>query len=351
MNRWLRETDAVVFVFAVLVLAGAVTPPVAVRPAGATAFDHAEGKSFTGGENIGAVRSSVGAGRGGAQQASNAADEKKKAEEAANKSRSMKPHLDSGNNAMHEAQAIREQIATATGSEKTALTAKMNADYQTAITEYEEALKIELAEGSDDSTAIGLIGQMRNGLISREKQAEFEGKDKNVPVILGNLGLAYSGAGNYQGAIPLLRESAASKPTAATYMQLGTDLAAVGKVSEGTATCDKIPAAEPTATALQATCYKNIAILLTNEGKLADAVAPLQRASQLNPNDALAWKMLGDALTNSITTKQENGKIVYLIPAGTIEAYQKYLQLAPNGPYARQVKTALDGFAQLPKSN
>jgi hypothetical protein len=82
---------------------------------------------------------------------------------------------------------------------------------------------------------------------------------------------------------------------------------------------------------------------------LADAVAPLQKATQLNPQDALAWKLLGDALTNTITSKPEGGKTVYFIPPGTIEAYQRCLQLEPDGPYAEQVKAALEGFAQLTK--
>jgi hypothetical protein len=33
-------------------------------------------------------------------------------------------------------------------------------------------------------------------------------------------------------------------------------------------------------------------------------------------------------------------------PAGCLEAYQKYLQLAPDGPYAADVKGILAGFSQ-----
>ncbi len=78
--------------------------------------------------------------------------------------------------------------------------------------------------------------------------------------------------------------------------------------------------------------------------------APLQKATQLNPRNAPAWKLLGDALSSTITTREENGKLVYVIPPGTIDAYQEYLQLEPNGQYAGEVKAVLDGFAQLPKS-
>ena len=118
---------------------------------------------------------------------------------------------------------------------------------------------------------------------------------------------------------------------------------------EASATCDRILVVDPQAKNMQAGCYKNVAIVLTNNGKLADAIVPLQKATQFNPQDALAWKLLGDALTNTITSKSEGGKIVYVVPSGTIEAYQRYLQLDPSGLYAGQVQAALEGLAQLAK--
>jgi len=127
-------------------------------------------------------------------------------------------------------------------------------------------------------------------------------------------------------------------------MQLGTDLAQVGKLSEAAATCDKILSLDPMATEMQAGCYKNIAIVLTNAGNLEGAISPLQKATQLKPEDATSWKLLGDALATRITTKEERGSACYIVPSGLIEAYQKYLQLDPAGPYVAQVKEMLGGF-------
>jgi hypothetical protein len=42
---------------------------------------------------------------------------------------------------MQDAQAIRQQLQTATNYQNSTLLAKMKADYQTAITEYEQAWK------------------------------------------------------------------------------------------------------------------------------------------------------------------------------------------------------------------
>lgn len=275
--------------------------------------------------------------------------EKQSREEAAAKAKLLKSHMAAGNAAMDDARAIRQQLQTATGEQKSALTAKMNADYQTAITEYQEALKNARTAAGDAIQPIGLIRLLRNGLISEQKAVEMEVQDKNIPIILSNLGMAYSGAGDYDDAIPLLQESMVTEPKPATYMQLGTDLAEVGKLPEANAACDKIVIADPSSAEVKGACYRNIAVVLMNHGKPSAAVGPLQQTTEINANDAFAWKLLGDALSSGITTQQEQGKVIYVIPPGTLEAYQKYLQLAPNGPYASQVKSTLDGFAQLTK--
>jgi len=270
-------------------------------------------------------------------------------EEAVKRSDLMKPHFASGNRAMQDAQAIRQQLQTASTDQRPALLTKMKADYQMAITEYEQALEETKVRDESGLHVIGLIGVIRNGLVSQQKAVEMLVQDKDVPVILSNLGIAYGGLGEHQEAITMLQQAAILKPAAGTYMELGTDFAQVGKMPEAAASCEKILTVDPAAKNTQEGCYKNIAIVLTNNGKLAEAIAPLQKATQLNPQDALAWKLLGDALTNTITSKSEGSKMVYIIPAGTVEAYQRYLQLEPNGPYAEQVQAALEGFAKLTK--
>ena len=270
-------------------------------------------------------------------------------DDAVKRSELMKPHFANGNQAMQEAKAIRQQLQMATSDQKPKLVARMKEDYQTAITEYEQALEETEVRDENGLQVIGLIGVIRNGLVSRQKAVDMLVHDKDLPVILSNLGLAYGGVGQYQVAINTLEEAAKLKPAVGTYMELGTDLAQVSKTPEATAACDKILTVDPTAKNMQAVCYKNVAIVLTNKGKLLEAIAPLQKVTLLNPQDALSWKLLGDSLSNTITSKSQDGKIVYVIPPGTLEAYQRYLQLDPNGPYAGQVKSALEGFAQFTK--
>jgi hypothetical protein len=79
---------------------------------------------------------------------------------------------------------------------------------------------------------------------------------------------------------------------------------------------------------------------------MKDAVAPLQKATQVDPKDPDAWFLLGGALSGTIDTKTEGDKMVYIVPPGTADAYKKYLELAPAGPHAADSKAMLDALAQ-----
>lgn len=235
----------------------------------------------------------------------------KKQQAAAAQFKAMKGHFDTGVKAMSDASTAKQQLHDAPADQKATLQASLNTDYQTAVTEFEQA-----RQGASD-------------------------KDPNLPIILGNLGAAYEGTGKYDQAVDATQQAIAIKPTAGLYMQLGTDLAHAGKIPDATAACDKAASIDPTNKAQGVSCYRNIGIVLTNAGKMNDAVAPLQKATQLDPNDADSWYMLGNALVAGIDTKTEGGKQVYVVPPGTEEAYKKYLDLQPNGPHAAEAKESL----------
>ncbi|MGH9732265.1 MAG: tetratricopeptide repeat protein [Candidatus Acidiferrales bacterium] len=241
----------------------------------------------------------------------------KKQQEAANKFKEMKTHFENGVHAIADADTTKQQLRTSTADQKATLQAQLNTDYQTAVTEFEQA------------------------------QQSAPEKDPNLPTILGNLGVAYDGAGKYPEAVDTLQKALELKPTPALYMQLGTDLARVGKIPEAGAACDKAATLDPTSKTIGESCYKNIGVVLSNAGKMKDATEPLQKATQMDPKDADAWYLLGNALTNQVDAKKEGGKDVYIIPPGTLEAYQKYLELQPTGPHAADAKASLDSLKQL----
>jgi tetratricopeptide (TPR) repeat protein len=255
-------------------------------------------------------------------------EEQKKREEAQNQFKNMKAHVDAGVAALGDADELRKQLKTAAADQKSAIQDKMNADYQTAIGELQQA---EQVVGAKDT--------------------------KNHAVILSNLAIADNLSGHYDDSIAAYQKAIELNPQAGYYAGLSqalansiatqTDPAMVSsKIAEAGSNCDKAAALDPTP-ANNARCWKNIGIVLTNKGDLKDAIAPLGKATQVDPKDAQAWYLLGSAYTGTIDTKQEGNKMTYVIPPGTADAYQKCIDADPNGPYAPQCKSMLDSLAQM----
>jgi len=253
------------------------------------------------------------------------AEEVKKREEEENKFTHMKQHFDAGKAAMDDAATLRSQLKSAPADQQGAIKDKLTADYQTAITELQQA---------------------EQGVPAKDT--------KNHSTVWSNLGQAYEFAGRYDEAAAAFTKAAELQQQAPLYEHLSTNLAnaaagqpAIDKAkltAAGTA-CDKGAAIDP---ASGARCWKNIGIILSNKNHQADAVAPLQKATQTDPKDAQAWFLLGGALSALIEPKQEGDKMTYVIPPGTAEAYQKAIETAPAGsPIAEQAKQMLDGLAAM----
>ena len=257
-----------------------------------------------------------------AQQKNANVEEAKKAEEQANAFKNMKVHFDAGIAAMTDSAQVRQQLAAAPADQKSALQDKLKADGQTAVTEFQQA-----------------------------EQGASPKDPKNHALIWANLGQAYDTAGNFGDAAGAYQKAVDLQPQPNYYVSLGTALAKAGaaqndqqKITDAGAACDKASALDPTTAD---TCWKNVGIVLSNKGDLKDAIPPFQKAAQANPKDAQAWLLLGNAYTGTIDTRQEGDKLVYIIPPGTAEAYQKSIDADPTGPNAPQAKAALDNIAQL----
>jgi tetratricopeptide (TPR) repeat protein len=243
------------------------------------------------------------------------AEELKKREEEEQKFQGLKQHFEAGIAALNDSRTVRTQMASAPADQKQALQDKINTDCQTAVTELSQA---EQAAGPKDVN--------------------------NHATILGNLGAAQECLNKNQDAADAFQKAIDLKPSGGYYAAMATNLAKAGKIPEANAACDKGVALDATIAAL---CYKNIGIVLSNTGKMKDAADSLQKAANANPKDAQTWYLLGNAYTGEIDSKQEGDKLIYIIPPGTTEAYQKCIDADPNGPYAAQAKAALDGLAQM----
>jgi tetratricopeptide (TPR) repeat protein len=253
-------------------------------------------------------------------------EELKKRAEEEDKFKAMKGHFDAGVAAMSDATDLQKQIRAATADQKAALQEKRTADCQKAVTEFQQA---------------------EQGVGAKEIA--------NHATVWQDIGAADECVGHYDEAVDAFQKAIDLKPQAGYYAGISTNLAnsaasqtdpkvSESKLAEANADCEKALALDPAA---GGTCYKNVGIVLSNKGRQKDAVVPLQKATKANPQDAQSWYLLGSALSAGIEPKQEGEKMLYIIPPGTKEAYQKCMDIAPNTPLAAQAKEALDGLEAL----
>jgi len=85
------------------------------------------------------------------------------------------------------------------------------------------------------------------------------------------------------------------------------------------------------------TYYFNEGAVLTNTGKVDEAIAAFDQALQADPTRADAYYWKGVDLMGKATVKGDK----MVAPAGTAEAFNKYLELAPAGKYADPAKQML----------
>jgi tetratricopeptide (TPR) repeat protein len=122
---------------------------------------------------------------------------------------------------------------------------------------------------------------------------------------------------------------------------LGEIYARNGKVPEAGAAYDAAVKADPTKAAFY---YKNEAVIFSQLGNAEGQVAAADKAIAAKPDDPLPYYLKGQALITKATVDPKTQRIV--LPEGCGEAYQKYLQLDPTGPYSADVKGILDSAGQ-----
>jgi tetratricopeptide (TPR) repeat protein len=122
---------------------------------------------------------------------------------------------------------------------------------------------------------------------------------------------------------------------------LGEIYARSGKVAEANAAYDAAAKANPA----QAGMYlRNQAVIFFQSGNGDAQVAAAEIAIKNDPNDALLYYLKGQGLIQKATFDNKTQHIV--LPEGCAEAYQKYLELAPTGPYAGEVQGILQQAGQ-----
>jgi tetratricopeptide (TPR) repeat protein len=139
----------------------------------------------------------------------------------------------------------------------------------------------------------------------------------------------------------LTLNAAAAKPSAETTgavnNNLGEAYANTGKTAEAAAAYELAAKAEP---AKAATYYFNEAATLLNANDIDGAAAAADKVIAADPTKADAYYIKGQALVQKATVVNN----VITAPPECIAAYQKYLEIAPTGSHAQDVKDILAGI-------
>ncbi|MGD0648722.1 MAG: tetratricopeptide repeat protein [Acidobacteriaceae bacterium] len=147
----------------------------------------------------------------------------------------------------------------------------------------------------------------------------------------------------YKKAVAL--DAAAAKPNigglAADYNQLGNALTAQGKTDDAIAAFDSAAKTDPTKAGVY---YKNAAAVLYNAGQMDAALDAANKAIAADPNQADAYFIKGQALVTKSAVDPKTNKLT--APPGCVEAYDKFLAIAPNDPKVPQVKAVLASLGE-----
>lgn len=253
-----------------------------------------------------------------AKQGSAATEQIKKQEEEKAKFEGMKQHFSAGAALLEEERKAKEEVGKAPADQRDAAKAKVTDLSNQAVAEFTAAQK-----------------------------AATE-KDTNHHIIWAKLAEAYDLAGRNDDAINAYQQAIAAKPDVPGYYNnLGNVQARSGKVDEARISYTKSAELDPPNAA---TAWRNFGISLYNAGRLKEAVEPLKKASELDPKNPQVWYLLGAALVGSMETKKNGDKLEFIIQPGTVEAYQKAVELDPNGgpnSYGAQAKLGLEALQQI----
>lgn len=170
-------------------------------------------------------------------------------------------------------------------------------------------------------------------------------KDPNHHLFWARMGEAYDLAGRNDDAINAYQQAVTLKPDNASYYNnLGNVLARAGKIDDARTAYTKSAELDPPNASF---AWRNFGISLYQAGRMQEGVEPLKKATQIDPKNAQSWYLLGACLVASADYKQVGDKVEVTLKPGTIEAYQKALELDPNGTWGKQAKDGLEQVKQL----
>ena len=167
------------------------------------------------------------------------------------------------------------------------------------------------------------------------------GLKPDEPLLWNNLGFAQAGLKENDDAIATYKksidmETASKKPRmpviGAAQAGLGEIYAREDKVADANAAYDAAVKADPANGPLY---LRNEAVIFYQDNDNAAETAAADEAIKIDPNQAILYYIKGQGLVANATVDPKTQRII--LPPDCTAAYQKYLELAPDGPYANEV--------------
>lgn len=177
----------------------------------------------------------------------------------------------------------------------------------------------------------------------------------DAAVLWVELGIAQRGLQQWTDATTSLQkgislDKASGKPhpdlDGSAENSLGEALASEGKYPEAQAAYAAAAQDNPSSAGVY---YTNEAIMMDRFNQVDATVDAADKAIAADPNNAIAYYLKGKALINKATLDPKTQKII--APPGCLEAYQKYLELAPNGPFANDAKQVVQELGQTQQTS
>ncbi len=206
-------------------------------------------------------------------------------------------------------------------------TAMKAGDFDTAISTMNEATQLDATR----DVLWALLADAYRG--SAMKQADRAEKQRRLDEAVAD----------YQKAIDIRQKAFETdakknpddvKRLAGYYNNLGDAAARAGKIDDAIKAYNQAAQENPEGAAGY---YFNEGAVLTNAGKVEEANAAFDKCIAADPTKAEAYYQKGVNLMGKATLQGDK-----TIPApGTVEAFQKYLELAPTGPNAQNAKDLL----------
>lgn len=193
-----------------------------------------------------------------------------------------------------------------------------------------------LKQSFDQGNALYEQKDYKGAAAAFEKALPLAKSPKNQSAVLARLADAYQKAKEYQKAVDTYQKDIQLNPSDANlHNNLGTVYADMGNFPTAEAEFEKAAQLDP---ANAARYYFNVGAIMYNAGKMDEAATAFKKVIQADPKNAQAYFLEGQSLMGKVTMGPD-GKVI--APPGTVEAFQTYLKLEPNGPNAPTAQAIL----------